>query len=148
MKRRLMNGYQLFLGIMMICVLISCGSTRRTIAIEEGWELLGEQKVNFVRDRDEIDISAGNRFTSIRFRVEEREVRLNDLQITFTNGDKLEPNVDVSIPSDQYSRDIELSADGRYLDKIAFTYRTTGNVLKGRAKVLVFGKRYDPRLGY
>jgi hypothetical protein len=56
--------------------------------------------------------------------------------------------VDVVVPAGQYSRDIELSAEGRYIDKVSFTYRTTGNLLKGRANVLVFGKRYDPRLGY
>jgi hypothetical protein len=128
--------------------LASCGSSRRTIAIEEGWDLLGERKVDFVRDKDEIDVKAGNRYTALRFQVEDREVRLNDLRITFTNGDKLEPNVDVLIPAGKFSRDIELSAEGRYIDKISFTYRTTGNLLKGRANVLVFGKRYDPRLGY
>lgn len=73
---------------------------------------------------------------------------MNDLEITFTNGDKLQPNVDVLIPAGQYSRDIQLSAEGRYIDKISFTYRTTGSLLKGRANVLVFGKRYDSRLGY
>jgi hypothetical protein len=134
--------------LLLVFIIASCGSSRRSIAIEEGWELLAEQKVNFVRDKDEIDIKTGNRFTALRFKVEDREVRLNDLQITFTNGDKLEPNVDVTIPADQYSRDIELAAEGKYIDKISFTYRTTGNLLKGRANVLVFGKRYDPRLGY
>ena len=134
--------------VLFLFLLVSCGSSRRSIAIEEGWELLGEQKVNFVRDNDEIDIKTGNRFTALRFQVEDREIRLNDLKITYTNGDKLEPNVDVLIPAGRFSRDIELSAEGRYIDKISFTYRTTGNLLKGRANVLVFGKRYDPRSGY
>jgi len=136
-------------GIVLFTVMLaSCGSSRRSIAIEEGWELLAEQKVNFVRDKDEIDVKTGNSFTALRFQVEDREIRLNDLEIVFTNGDKLAPNVDVTIPAGQYSRDIQLSVEGRYIDKISFTYRTTGNLLKGRANVLVFGKRYDPRLGY
>lgn len=137
------------LGIVLfLVVLASCGSSRRTLSVEEGWELLGERKVDFVKDKDEIDIKAGNRFTALRFKVEDREIKLSDLRIVFTNGDKLEPNVDVTIPPDQYSRDIELSAEGRNIDKISFTYRTTGNILKGRANLLVFGKRYDPRTGY
>jgi hypothetical protein len=134
--------------ILFLFFLVSCGSSRRIVSVEEGWELLGERKVDFVKDKDEIDIKAGNRFTALRFKVEDREVHLNDLSIVFTNGDKLEPNVDVTVPPDQYSRDIELSAEGRYIDKISFTYRTTGSVLKGRANLLIFGKRYDPRLGY
>lgn len=134
--------------VLFLFIWTACGSSRRSIAVEEGWELIAEQKVNFVRDKDEIDIKAGNRFTALRFQVEDREIRLNDLEITFTNGDKLTPNVDVTIPAGQYSRDILLSAEGRYIDKISFTYRTTGSLLKGRANVLVFAKRYDPRLGY
>jgi hypothetical protein len=75
--------------------------------------------------------------------VEDREIKLNDLKVYFQNGDKLEPNIDELIAADQYSRDIELSRDGRYISKIEFKYRTTGNILKGRANVLVFGRKYQ-----
>jgi hypothetical protein len=126
-----------------IVAIAACGTTRRSIAIEEGWELLGEQKVNFVRDKDAININSSNRFTHIKFRIEDREVRLNDLKITLENGDVLQPALDDVIAADQYSRDIVIATDGRLLREIAFRYRTTGNVLQGRANVLVLGKRYD-----
>jgi hypothetical protein len=122
---------------------VSCYSTRRSLAIEDGWDLLGEQKVNFVRDKDEIDVRSRGVYTDIRFRVEDREVRINDLKVYFQNGDKLEPAIDFVIGADQESRVIELSRDGRNIDKIEFKYRTTGNILQGRANVLVFGKRYN-----
>ena len=38
----------------LILSLTACSSSRRSIGIEEGWELLSESKVNFVRDKDEI----------------------------------------------------------------------------------------------
>lgn len=139
-------AYRLLILIPLIClflILSSCGSSRRTLTIEEGWELIGETKVNFVRDRDEIAVTSAQQFTALRFKVEGREIKLNELTVYFSNGDKLEPSVDEVIPADQFSRDIELSRDGRYLQKIAFRYRTTGNILKGRADVLVFGKRYQ-----
>lgn len=126
-----------------IVTLVSCGTSRRTVTVEEGWEILGESKVNFIRDMDEIEVRSRNQYTAIRFLVEDREIRLNDLRIIYENGDKLEPNVDEVIPADQYSRTIELARDGRYIDRIEFKYRTTGNILKGRAKVLVIGKRYN-----
>ncbi|HZG99438.1 MAG TPA: hypothetical protein VEY32_00070, partial [Flavisolibacter sp.] len=53
--------------LLLIAVMItsvSCISSRRSIAIEEGWELLGEQKVNFVRDVDEIQVNSRSRFTA------------------------------------------------------------------------------------
>ena len=106
--------------------------------------MLSERKVNFVRDKDEVDVESRNQFTALRFKVEDRDVRLNDLKVTFDNGDKLEPALDEIIPADQSSRVIELARDGRRIDKIEFKYRTTGNVLKGRANVLVIGKKYNP----
>jgi hypothetical protein len=130
----------LFLALMLI--ISSCGPTRRSIAIEEGWDLLGEQKVNFVRDKDVIEVHSSYKFTAIRFKVEGHEVRLNNLKVYFQNGDKLEPSLDDIIAADQYSREIELSPEGKFIYRIEFRYRTTGNVFKGRANVLIFGRRY------
>lgn len=121
---------------------ISCGPSRRSIPIEEGWDLLGEQKVNFVRDKDVVEVHSSYKLTAIRFKVEGHEIRLNYLKIYFQNGDKLEPSIDDIIAPDQYSKEIELSTDGKFVNKIEFKYHTTGNVLKGRANVLVFGRRY------
>jgi hypothetical protein len=120
----------------------SCGPTRRSISIEEGWDLLGERKANFVTDKDVIDVHSTYKLTAIRFKVEKKEVRIYGLKIHYQNGDKLEPSMDDIIAADQYSREIELSQDGKFVTKIEFDYRTTGNVLEGRGNVLVFGKRY------
>jgi hypothetical protein len=143
MKRNFSKKVLLF-GLLLVSVIsiTSCFTTRRSIPIEEGWELLGEQKVNFVRDKDELDVVSRNQFTEIKFRVEGREVRLHDLKIYFDNGDKLEPSIDFIIPADRDSRNIELAKDGRTIDRIEFRYRTTGNILKGRANVLIYGKKY------
>jgi hypothetical protein len=130
-----------------VAVLGACSSTR-SIAIEEGWELLAEQKVNFIRDKDEIDVTSRNQFTAIKFRVEEKDVRINDLVIVFDNGDKLEPSLDVIIGAGQESKLIELGKEGRSIDKIEFKYRSTGNLLDGRANVLVFARKYDRYRSY
>jgi hypothetical protein len=122
----------------------SCGSSRRSIAVENGWDLIAEKKVNYVRDKDEINVNSRNPFTSLRFQVEDHDIRINDLKIYFQNGDKLEPNIDEQIRAGESSREIELARDGRYIDRIEFKYHTVGNVLKGRGNVLIFGRRYYP----
>ena len=146
MKKTVQFKALYFTGVFLsvIFLLTSCGSSRRTVGIEEGWELLSERKVNFVRDKDEIEIKSRHMFTAIRFAVEDREVQINELKIFFQNGDKLEPALNETINAGQSSRIIDIALEGRYIDKIEFRYRTTGNVLKGRANVLVFGKRYNP----
>ena len=133
-------------SVLILCVLLntSCGPSRKSVAIEEGWELIAERKVNFIRDKDEVIIESRNQFTAIRFKVEDRDIRLNGLKVVFDNGDKLEPSLDVIIPANKESRVIELAQDGRRIDKIEFQYRTTGSLLRGRANVLMFGKKYSP----
>lgn len=145
MKKKVTTS-SIVLGLYCLVVLAisACGTSRRSIGIEEGWELLGEEKVNFVRDKDAIDVNSRNQFTAIRFKVEERDIRLNNLKITYQNGDQLTPSLDEEITAGQSSRIIELAAEGKYIDKIEFSYRTTGNVLKGRGQVLVLGRRYNP----
>ena len=121
----------------------SCFTTRRSIPIEEGWELLGERKVNFlIRDNDEIQVASRSLFTAIQFQVEDRDIKLSNLKVTFENGDKLEPSLDEEVRANQKSRVIELAKDGRVISKIQFKYRTIGSIVKGRANVLVYGKKY------
>jgi hypothetical protein len=128
--------------IFLMIINASCAPPRRTLSVEEGWDLLGEKKVDFVRSTDVIEIHSTYKFTAIRFKVEKHEVRLTGVKISYQNGDKLEPALDDVLPADQYSREIELAQDGKFIYKIEFKYRTTGNIFKGRANMLIFGKRY------
>jgi hypothetical protein len=128
---------------MLLMLFTSCHSSRKVIGVEEGWDLLGTMKVNFVRDRDELRINNNTRYTGIRFRVEDHDVHISDLKVYFSNGDKLEPAIDDNINANQESRFIQLDAEGRMIDHIEFKYHTLGNMLKGRATVMVYGRRYD-----
>lgn len=128
--------------LFLMIIAASCAPARRSISVEEGWDLLGEQKADFVKDKDVVEVHSSYKFTAIRFKVEKHEVRLSELKIYYQNGDKLEPSLDDILPPDQFSREIELTQDGKFINKIEFKYRTTGNVFKGRANVLVFGRRY------
>jgi hypothetical protein len=142
--KRFFSTVKIFLFVVLAISLVSCFSSRRSLGIEEGWELLGERKVNFVRDKDEISVNSRNQFIAIRFKVEDKDVRINDLKIYFQNGDKLEPMLDDIISANQYSKIIELAREGRIIDKIAFKYRSTGNLLSGRANVVILGQKYNP----
>jgi hypothetical protein len=74
--------------------------------------------------------------------VEDRDIKISNLKVVFENGDKLEPSLDDDISANQKSRIIELAADGRVISKIEFKYRTIGSITKGRANVLIYGKKY------
>ncbi len=131
-----------FLVISIMIISFSCGSTRNSIAVEEGWELLGETKAGFIRETDVINVNSKNQFTDIRFKVEGAAIKLSSLDVTFESGDKLSPAVDENIEAGHESRIIELAADGRTISKIEFQYRTVGSIMKSKANIVVFGKRY------
>ena len=130
------------LFILLVLISFSCGSTRNSIAVEEGWELLGETRAGFIRETDVINVTSRNQFTAVRFKVEGAEIKLSALGVFFENGDKLSPAIDETIPAGQESRLIDLAADGRTITKIEFKYRTVGSVIKKKANILIFGKRY------
>lgn len=145
MKFNVIKKRLIYALIVLMMLNTSCAPARRSIAVEEGWELLGEQKADFIKEKDIVEVHSTYKFTAIRFKVEKHEVRLNELTIYYQNGDKLQPAIDDIIPADQYSREIELTEEGKFVTKVEFKYRTPGNILKGRANVLIFGKRY---MGY
>src|SRR5688500_1112933 len=142
--KKFFSTVKILLVVSIVFTMASCFSSRRSLGIEEGWELLSERKVNFVRDKDEITVNSRNQFIGLRFKVEDKDVRINDLRIYFQNGDKLEPALDAVIPANQYSKIIELGREGRTIDRIEFKYRSTGNLLSGRANVVVLGQKYNP----
>lgn len=133
--------FTLFFSV--VIVSFSCGSTRNSIAVEEGWELLGETKAGFIRETDVINVNSKNQFTALRFKVEGAQIKLSELDVYFESGDRLSPAVDESIAAGQESRLIELAADGRKITKIELKYRTVGSIIKKKASILVFGKRYS-----
>lgn len=133
----------LFVGII---IFSSCGSTTKTIAVEDGWELLGDTKAGYIRETDVINVTSRNQFTALKFRVEGQQLKLNSLGVYFDNGDKLSPAVSDIITPGTESRIIELGAQGRYISKIELRYRSDGKFLSKKAKVYVFGRRYH--VGY
>ncbi|MGI8600020.1 MAG: hypothetical protein ACR2KB_12270 [Chitinophagaceae bacterium] len=136
----------IFKALLLVLIAVTSFScaTRRSVGLEEGWELLSDRKVNFIRDKDEIEVRSRNMFTAIRFKVEDKDIRLNDLVILFQNGDKLSPAIDEVIKAGETSKIIEIARDGRYINKITFRYRSMGSILQGRANLIVMGQRYYP----
>jgi len=143
-----MNQYSTFsvfrlLPLLVVIMLwnISCNTSRKTLVVEEGWELIGETRPNFIREKDEIEITSSTEYTALRILVEDRDVKLSNLRIEFQNGDVLTPKLEEILPADQYTKDIDLGREGRAISRIEFKYRTKGSIFKSRAKVMVFGKQ-------
>ncbi|MEO5966752.1 MAG: hypothetical protein ABIP68_05605 [Ferruginibacter sp.] len=141
MRSKLISG---IVALAFIIFISACTSSRKTIAIEEGWDLIGEKTVNFVKDKDIIDVTTSNTYTDIKFQVEKKDIIIKDLNVVYQNGDKLAPAIPDMITAGEMSKIIHLSPGGKSIRTIEIKYRSKGSILKGRAKILVFGKRYMP----
>lgn len=141
MSNRFRLSLLLALGVM-FTGMMSCSPPRKTLVLEEGWELIGETKVGHMMETDEIIVDTSKIYTMIRFKVEEQEIKVDQVKVYFTNGDKLEPKIAEAIKPAEFSRDVDLGYEGKSISKIQFRYKTPGSVLKSKATVMVFGKRY------
>jgi hypothetical protein len=125
-----------------IFLLVSCSSSKKNMLTPAGWQVISETKADFIRQTEVIKVYSIDRFTDIRFRVDNRAIKISAMTIYFANGDKLSANISDVIQAGDYSRNINLADNGKKLDRIELKYRTTGNILKGRAKVILIGKPY------
>jgi len=136
-----------------ICVVLTagvlaCGSTQVLVGQEEGWKLLGFEKVNHLPEKDVFKLSSTEKFTALRLFVKERDVEIKYVKITLINGDVLQPSIEKVIKSDDRSRVVDLGAEGRQLDSIEIRYSASGKVFSKKGIVLLAAKRYDPNGKY
>ena len=105
-----------------------------------GWVELGEQIVMGRRDRDVIKVGRREgRFDRLMVVVEDSDLEMTSMRITFANGDKYEPNVRHVFRERARTRPIDLPGNRRgvAINQIEFQY---GNLPGGgRARVAVWG---------
>ncbi len=105
-----------------------------------GWVELGEQTVMGRRDRDVIKVGRREgRFDRLMVVVEDSDLEMTSMRITFHNGDRYEPNLKHFFREQDRTRAIDLPGDRRgvAIKDIEFQY---GNLPGGgRARVAVWG---------
>lgn len=74
--------------------LSACGSTQVLVGQEEGWKLLGFEKVNHLPEKDLFKLSTTEKFTALRLFVKERDVEIRYIKVTLINGDVLQPSIE------------------------------------------------------
>jgi hypothetical protein len=104
-----------------------------------GWELIGETWVDGKSDADRIPVGAKEgRFSKLMLVVEQSDLEMLDMEITFGNGEKASPAVRQFFRENTRTRPIDLPGAARAIKNITFHY---GNLPGGgRARVAVYGK--------
>ena len=91
------------------------------------WEKLGQKKVNYTVDRDEIYVTAREgRFTGIKLFVRKAPVNIHKFTVHFANGTTQNIAVRKIIPAGGQSRVLDIRGRRRVIKKVVFWYDTQG----------------------
>jgi hypothetical protein len=104
-----------------------------------GWHKIGKVIVDFKKEKDEISVLIADRFSKIKFKVEEAPIELIQLDIYFESGDMQSVVVNSKIKASGESEIIELNGGERSLKKIVFIYKTLPNRKDKKARVELWG---------
>ncbi len=100
-------------------------NAKAVAAKQPRWEKLGQRKVNYSVDRDEIFVTAREgRFKALKFIVRKAPINMHKLVIHFANGSKKEVDLRENIPAGGSSRVIDLPGNKRIIKKVVFVYDT------------------------
>ncbi len=104
-----------------------------------GWTLLGEQSVQGRNDRDIIRVGRRDGvFSKLMLVVEDSDLKLDDVIITYDNGRKHSPRVQHQFREGSRTRPIDLRGEARGIKEVELRY---GNVPGGgRATVQLWGR--------
>lgn len=104
------------------------------------WELLGKQKVGFLKDRDVIHVGRKDGdFSKIRIRVKNNDVEFIDVNVVYGNGKKDDIRIRRRIPAGGQTRAIDLKGNKRFIRRVEFVYKSRPS-FKGRATVELWGR--------
>ena len=108
---------------------------------EGEWEKLGQKEAGRKEERDVIEVTSPYRFTALSFRVEEGDVEIDDVKVTFEGDDKpFSPDTKLRFREGERSGKIDLPGQSRVVKRVRFLYRSTGSK---RAVIQLFGKVGD-----
>lgn len=121
-----------------ICVALLFLAFVASPALADKWVKLGEQRVNFRAEKDEIIIGGDEgRFKRIKLKVEDAGVHFNDVVVVFGNGDRFDVSMRDNIPAGGETRAIDLPGEARAIKKVILRYKTRGgNDEKATVRVL------------
>jgi HSP20 family molecular chaperone IbpA len=110
-----------------------------SVARADDWEKLGTRVVAFAGEKDTIDCTGEGLMNAIKIDVDDGNLEMYNVKITFQNGDTHSPDTRYNFDQNTRSRTIDLPGDARAIRKIEFWYRS--KFQKGRATVTVFGRK-------
>lgn len=110
-------------------------------ASAQRWEKLGQRKVNFKVDRDEIGVGRYEGFiTALQIRVSRGSINIDKMEVHFRNGQAKEVPLKNNFKDGDQSRVIDLPGNRRVIVKVVFWYESTSTTSGDKPIVELWGR--------
>ena len=104
-----------------------------------GWHKIGDANVDFKTDKDAFKILGADRFKSLRVKVADAPVHIDDMQIYYEGGGKEDVALKSDLKEGGQSRVIALKNNSAELNKVEFVYHTVPNAKVDKAHIELWG---------
>jgi hypothetical protein len=104
------------------------------------WRFIGDKRAAFGPDRDVLRVGGNDLYRQIKIKVTDGPLHINDMDVYFENGEKMNVVLKNNFRAGQESRVIDFPGGVRRIDRIEFLYSTIGRA-RGKARVAVWGRR-------
>lgn len=109
-------------------------------AAAQPWEKLGQRKVNFKADRDEISGRWDGVFAALQIKVRGGSISIQKMVIHFRNGETRDIELRNNFTDGSESRVIDLPGNRRFIDHVVFWYESTSTSNGGKPVVELWGR--------
>jgi hypothetical protein len=131
------------LFVLLLCVSFSLSFAAAKPVIKDHpqrWEKLGQRKVNFKVDKDEIIVGRiEGLFTALQIKVNKGPINMHRMVVHFRNGSTKEVELKNNFSAGDESRAIDLPGNVRVITKVVFWYDTK-NFNDSKAVVELWGR--------
>lgn len=117
-----------------------CATGKAVVVKPPRWEKLGQRKVDYKVDRDEILVTAREgRFTALKLTVKKGGINMHRMVVHFADGSKKEVELKENMSAGSSTRVIDLPGNRRIIRKVVFVYDTK-NFSSRKAVVELWGR--------
>jgi hypothetical protein len=121
MKKFIATSSAAILSAFFLFALLSFSS----FATAQKWEKLGQRKVNFKLDKDEIGVGRFEGFfTALQVKVKDGPINMHKMIVHYRNGSEQEVELKNNFTAGSESRVIDLPGNKRVISKVVFWYDT------------------------
>jgi hypothetical protein len=118
-------AFPVFMFAFFLIPLLSFNNRKDSIGNQVRWEKLGQRKVNFKVDKDEIGVGRFEGFfDALRLKVKKGPINMHKMVVHFHNGETREIELRDNFTAGSESRIIDLPGNRRIIDKVVFWYDT------------------------